>query len=346
MTARIGVIGVGWWAAVNHIPVVQASEGAEVAALADPAQDRLAVAGERFGIRALYTDYREMIAREALDGVVVASPHVAHFDNAMAALAAGCHVLVEKPMTTSAAHARRLAAAAAEVGRQVLIPCGWNFRDYTATAATWVADGAVGKVEHVACLMASALADLFAGEPMLETAEHLFRPPPSTWADPARAGGYGWGQMSHSLAWVYRVAPLRPAEVFCFAGKSPAGVDYYDAASVRFADGGTLSASGASTMPKHSPYQLDIRLYGSEGMILFDVERARLELRRREAKDEVVPLAPGDGAYDGAGPVRRFIEICNGQPVANDADAEVGRRVVETLDALYRSAASGRAESV
>lgn len=346
MTARIGVIGVGWWSAVNHIPAIQGNSDAELAALADPDQDRLAIAGERFGTRALYSDYREMIEREALAGVVVASPHVAHFDNAMAALAAGCHVLVEKPMTTSAADARRLADAATEAGREILIPCGWNFRDYTARAAAWVAAGAIGRVEHVACTMASALADLFAGEPMQETADHLFRPPPSTWADPARAGGYAWGQMSHSLAWVYRVAGLDPEQAFCFAGRSPTGVDYYDALSVRFTGGATMAASGASTMPKHSPYQLDIRLYGSEGMILFDVERERLELRRRDGRDEVVPLAPGDGAYDGAAPVRRFIAICNGRPAANDADAEVGRRVVETLDALYRSAASGRAETI
>ena len=33
----------------------------------------------------------------------------------------------------------------------------------------------------------------------------------STWADPARSGGYGWGQLSHSLAWVFRVSGLAPA---------------------------------------------------------------------------------------------------------------------------------------
>ena len=72
-----------------------------------------------------------------------------------------------------------------------------------------------------------------AGEPMLETTDHLFRPPASTWADPAKAGGYAWGQMSHSLAWLCHVADLKFRTVYCMDGKSPTGVDYYDAAMGR-----------------------------------------------------------------------------------------------------------------
>jgi predicted dehydrogenase len=345
-TVRLGVIGVGWWSAVNHIPAIQSRDDAVVAALADPAADRLQIAGDRFGVTALYTDYRDMLAAERLDGVLVASPHVAHFANASAALAAGAHVLVEKPMTTSAADARALVAAAQAAGREILIPCGWNFGDYTALAQRWVADGGIGKVEHVTCVMASALEDLFAGAPMLETKDHLFRPPPSTWADPARAGGYAWGQMSHSLAWVYHVAGLEPAEAFCFAAKSPAGVDYYDAASVRFTSGAIMAATGASTVPKHCGFQLDIRLFGSEGELLFDVERERLELRRRDGRDRIEPMEKGRTAYNGAAPVHRFVDICARLPVENPANGLVGQRVVETLDAMYRSAASGRAEAV
>ena len=55
---------------------------------------------------------------------------------------------------------------------------------------------------------------------------------------------------------------------------------------------------------------------------------------------------PGDGAYQGDGPVTRFIEICAGKPVENAANAENGARVVETLDAMYRSAQSGLREMV
>jgi predicted dehydrogenase len=227
-----------------------------------------------------------------------------------------------------------------------LIPCGWNFRGYTDKATEIVAKGRIGEVRHIVCQMASALADLFAGEPMIETRDHLFRPPASTWADPRQAGGYGWGQMSHSLAWIYRVADVVPESVFAMTGKSPTGVDYYDAAVVRMANGATMALSGAATVPKHCGFQMDIRIFGSEGMLLFDVERERLVLRRNDGADLITPITPGEGGYDGALPVHRFIEICAGLSNNNAADGENGARVVETLEALYRSAATGQTERI
>ncbi|MEO1020237.1 MAG: Gfo/Idh/MocA family oxidoreductase [Pseudomonadota bacterium] len=346
MTVRLGVVGVGWWACFNHIPTAMDHGGAEIVALADPDQARLDKAGDAFAIEGRYRDFRDMLTAEALDGVMIATPHVLHTESAVPALERGCHVMVEKPMATSSAEARAISVAAEQAGKQVLVPCGWNFRDYTAAAAAMVRAGRIGQIQHIVCQMASALEDLFAGQPMVETAEHMFRPPPSTWADPTKAGGYGWGQMSHSLAWVYYVTGLAPQAVFAMAGKSPAGVDYFDAASVRMTNGVTMALSGSATVPKHCGFHLDVRIFGTEGMLLFDVERERLELRRRDGRDEVIEMPPGSGAYDGALPVIRFIEICAGTGDQNAADAVNGARVVDTLDALYRSVASRKLEDV
>jgi predicted dehydrogenase len=346
MSVRIGVVGLGWWATFSHIPTTQADPRATLVAMADLSAERLAIVGNRFKIANLYTDYRLMIDNQKLDGLIVATPHVAHAEIAVHALARNLHVLLEKPMATSGVDARAIVREASKAGKQVLIPCGWNFRDYTDRATGIVASGRIGEVRHIVCQMASALADLFAGEPMIETADHLFRPPASTWADPGQAGGYGWGQMSHSLAWIYRVANVVPESVFAMTGKSPTGVDYYDAAVVRMANGATMSLSGAATVPKHCGFQMDIRIFGSEGMLLFDVERERLVLRRNDRTDLTIPITPGEGGYDGALPVHRFIEICAGLSSNNAANAENGARVVETLEALYRSAATGQVERV
>ena len=346
MTVRLGVAGTGWWACFSHIPAVKAHGGAEIVAIADLDADRLTQVGETFAIGSRYSDVGAMLAAEALDGVIVATPHTSHAAVAIPALQAGAHTLVEKPMATTSKDAAAIVAAAERAGKQVLVPNGWNFRDYTAKAAELVGNGRIGAVEHVVCHMGTALDDLFAGQPMLETKDHMFRPPTSTWADPARAGGYGWGQLSHALAWIYRVTAVAPESVFCLAGKSPTGVDYFDAAAVRLANGGTMSLSGASTVPKHKRPQLDVRIFGTEGMLQFDVERERLELNRRDGDDEVFEMAPGDGDYDGTAPIPRFIDICAGNEVANDADARNGAAVVDTLDALYRSAASGVLEPV
>jgi predicted dehydrogenase len=344
--ARIGIIGAGWWVAVNHLPLLKANPDCEVAAVNRLGRGELDELQRRFDIPQAFENWREMLESVALDGVVVASPHVLHYEHAVAALEKGCHVLVEKPLTTSAADARKLVARAAAAGREIVVPYGWNFKAWADSAHDLVAAGAIGRVEHVALHMASALEDLFAGKPMLETEGHMFRPPASTWADPARAGGYGWGQLVHALGLLFRITDLAPESVFALVGRSPAGVDYYDAAAVRFANGATGALSGSATVPKHRGFQIDIRLFGSEGMLLLDIERELLEVRRRDGADTIVAIAPGDGGYACEKPLTTLVDLCLGRAVTNQATGVVGMRAVETLDALYRSAASGQMEKV
>ena len=105
-------------------------------------------------------------------------------------------------------------------------------------------------------------------------------------------------------------------------------------------------ASGAATVPKGRPVQIDLRIFGSEGMLLLDIERERLELRRRDGNDEIVPIAPGDGAYECEEPLQLLVDLCRGPPTVNGSPGLVGQRAVEVLDAMYRSAASGRMEAV
>ncbi|MCO5071490.1 MAG: Gfo/Idh/MocA family oxidoreductase [Rhizobiaceae bacterium] len=348
MTVKLAVVGTGWWATFSHIPTAQADGRAEIVAIADVDPARLAAVGDRFGIARRYASVEELVASEELDGAIISTPHVMHRQAAIPVLEAGVHALIEKPMATTAADARAMLRAAQKAGREIMIPCGYNFTDYTRQAGEIIAAGRIGQVRHVVCQFATALDDLFGGKPMLETAEHMYRPPASSWADPKRAGGYGWGQMSHSIAWVYRVAPeLKPESVFCFSGNSATGVDYFDAASVRCTNGATMALSGAALLPKHSRPQLDIRIFGTEGMLVFDAERERLELHRLDGTGEQkMELAPGSGDYDGRAPINAFIDVCLGNVKANEANGENGARVAETLDAMYRSAASGLAEKV
>lgn len=344
MTARIGVVGIGWWATFNHIPTIRDCPQAYVVAICDLDPERLQIAGDEFGIKKRYIDVVEMIAGEQLDGVMISTPHVAHTDAAIAALEGGAHVLIEKPMATTAADGRAIAAAAAKAKREVLVPTGLNFEDYTARAKAWVEGGRIGEVRHIICQMGSPLHDLFAGEPMLETADHLFRPPASTWADPEKAGGYAWGQMSHSLAWMIHVAGVTVDEVYCASGLSPSKVDFYDAATGRAANGATIALSGAATVPKHRGMHTDVRIYGTDGMILFDNQKAEVQLWRLDGDDDALTL--DRPAYDGALPVQVFARLCAGEDVVNASDAECGAEVTATIAALYASAASGKPEKV
>jgi predicted dehydrogenase len=288
-----------------------------------------------------------MLAEVKLDGVIVASPHMLHARHTMQALAVGCHVMVEKPAATTAADARAMQAEAERRGLGLFVPHAWNFKPYAIAGREWVRGGRIGDIRHVVCQMASPLADLFAGEPMLETSEHLFRPPPSTWATPGAAGGYGWGQLTHALGLLgYVTSELAPGEVTAICGTSPANVDYYDAAIIRFANGATGVISGSATVPKGNSFQLDIRLFGTEGMLLLDVERERLDLHCHDGTRDTLEITPGDGVPDGVHPVHRLVDLCLGRLTPADVRPWGGVTDVEILDAMYRSMASGRAEAV
>ena len=117
MKARIGVVGIGWWAAFNHIPTVQAGADADIVAICDLDPERLQIAGDKFGITGRYTDVAAMLAAERLDGVMISTPHIHHTAPAIAALEAGCHVLVEKPMAVTVAEADAMIGFAARAGR-------------------------------------------------------------------------------------------------------------------------------------------------------------------------------------------------------------------------------------
>jgi predicted dehydrogenase len=351
--ARIGFVGAGWWATSFQMPFFVARQDVELVGVCRPGAAELELVRARFGITHATADFRELVALD-LDGVVIASPHTMHYEHARAALEAGRHVLIEKPMATRGHDAWELVQLARRVERQILVPQGWSFTPYAREAARLVRGGAIGEVRHVVCQMASALADLFAGQPMAETEGALFRPPSSTWADPAQAGGYGWGQLSHALGLLFGIAAIEPQSVYALMGRSPSGADYYDAIALRCANGATAAISGSATIPKphgaqhdrSKGYQIDLRIFGTQGMLLLDIERERCEVRRNDGQQIVVPMRPGDGDYPAAAPLEVFVEICKGAPIENPAPGATGARAVAVLEAAYRSAASGVAEPI
>ncbi len=344
--ARIALIGAGWWGVEVYIPALMSHP--EVDLVAINRRDRAAldqILAKHKGPKG-YTDYREMLARERLDAVVITSPHPVHFEHASAALEAGCHVLIDKPMTTDANDARKLVKLAAEKGREILIPYGWNYKPFVNTAAELIAAGKVGEIRHVTCNMGTFTYDLFGGHGLKEAESHMFQPNKSTWADPDKAGGYGWGQLSHSLGLMFRLVNLAPKEVYALDVKSDANVDLTDAAVLTFANGARASISGSALVPKHCSYQMDVRVYGTEGMLLLDMERTRMELRRFDKADVILDLEPDAGQYAAIEPINRLVEVCHGTAKTIEANGTVGMRAIEVLDAMYRSLKSGKPEAV
>ena len=115
-----------------------------------------------------------------------------------------------------------------------------NFRPQCLEARRLVADGKLGEVHHVLCVMYSPLLGLF-DDPSNTT----WVQPSGTMVQPDGSGnGFGWGQVSHVLAWVLHVGGLEVEEVTAITHRSEkSGADLMDAALIRCASGASVSLS-------------------------------------------------------------------------------------------------------
>ncbi|SVD75715.1 uncharacterized protein METZ01_LOCUS428569 [marine metagenome] len=174
-----------------------------------------------------------------------------------------------------------------------------------------------------------------------------FAPDSATWADPQRAGGgYGHAQISHSSGMLFWLTGLRASSVFSVMSGPGAKVELYDAMTVRFTNGAIGTVSGAGNVPAGQGFQVDVRIFGKEGVLLIDCDRERMELQRHDGKHKKLDLEPGSGDYECSGPPENFVELVAGRTEVNWAPGEVAMRGVEVLDAAYRSAVSGVEEKV
>lgn len=104
---KAGVIGAGWFGEI-HCNVIAGVPGLELAALAHRDAARLEEIGRQYGIASLHTDYRDLLADPAIDLVHIVTRWDSHAEIAVAALAAGKHVLLEKPMAPTVAECEQI----------------------------------------------------------------------------------------------------------------------------------------------------------------------------------------------------------------------------------------------
>ena len=338
---RIGFIGAGWWATTNHIPLLAQYPDVELVGVCRLGNEMLQTIKEKFGFPFATEDYRELL-QQGLDGVVVTSPHHVHYEHARAALEAGCHVMVEKPMTLQPKQAWDLVNLAKERNLHIIVPYGWHYKPFVQQAKRLMEAGVIGKVEYVLCHMASPTKNLFGGggAPPSQWEPTIAAPDPATWQAPEQGGGYAHGQVTHSSGLMFWLTGLRAKEVSARMSSPNANVDMYNAATVSFENGALGTISGAATLPDGVKFQVDIRIFGDEGVLLLDVERERVEVRRHDNQHQTVEVPENAGAYDCDVPPARFIELIQGHGT-NDSPGEVAARSVELIAAMFRSAKQG-----
>lgn len=123
---RVAVIGAGRWAVRSHIPGWQRDPRVEVVALAEVNEEALHAAATEFNIPRAVNDYRDLVNDPEIDVIDVATGNAMHFEISMAAIAAGKHVLCEKPVNSDYRETRRAAELALEMG--VKTKLGFTFR--------------------------------------------------------------------------------------------------------------------------------------------------------------------------------------------------------------------------
>ncbi len=306
------MIGAGWFAAQNHIPILQARDDVILDGVSRLGADELARVRDHFGFAFASQDFREVLARKP-DAVVVASPHHLHHEHARAALEAGAHVLCEKPMTLDPAHAWDLVKTAERLGRHLLVANGYNYLPRLDEVRQAIQEGAVGRIEQVVCHFASATLPVFKGSAGFRRWQTtFFRPAIETWQDPARGGGFAYGQMSHSIALLLWLTDLRARDVTARV-RGEAGIDLYDAATVRFESGAIGVFAGAPSVPEGGQARLRLSISGDAGILDLDVDLDRCEIERHDGGRRSITPAPGRWLYNCEGPVHRLIELARGE---------------------------------
>lgn len=342
MTLRVGFVGAGWWAVSNHMPLFASDPRVTMAGVCRKGAAELETVRASLGFGYATEDFDDLLENCPMDALVIATPHALHAAQAEAAARRGLHVLVEKPAALTLAEIRRTLAAVEAAGVHALVPYGWNFKPFMSTARRWIAEGAIGTIQHVAARMASPIGELMSGQDLPGTETETFRPDPAMWADP-QTGGYGWGQLVHLLGALFWLAPeLGPRVVRGMTRRPGGGADLYNAVAVTCGDGATLAISGAATLPPGSPFDLALDFYGTEGALSLQVAPTRVELRRHDGAHRTLDLAPDAGLYECTEPVRRFIDLCCGKTVENAGPLSCAVPGVAVIEAMHASSRAGR----
>lgn len=144
---RFGVIGAGQ-IGLHHMEALRRCDRTELVAVAESNRERLDEAAERHRIAAKYADYRSLLKRNDIDAVSIALPNHLHAPVALAALRAGKHVHLEKPMALNARQAARVIAAAKRARRLLMVGQNMRFTSDAQMLKLLIERGALGEVYH------------------------------------------------------------------------------------------------------------------------------------------------------------------------------------------------------
>jgi len=142
---RCGVIGLGWFGE-HHVDALQQLPAVEVAAVCTRTESRLKEVAKRYGVPKTYTDYNRLLADREIDMVTIVTHVKDHLAPTLAALKAGKHVFLEKPMADSAGECDQIIAAVKKTDKCFMVGHICRFDTVYALAKEEIAAGNLGQL--------------------------------------------------------------------------------------------------------------------------------------------------------------------------------------------------------
>ena len=346
---RIGVLGTGWGTRIS-VPALRA-EGWEVAALWSRNADRAERQAAELEIPFATNDAAALVERPDIDAVTIVTPTPTHRDICLQALAAGKHVLAEKPMAMNAAEAEDMAAAAAAAGVTAMINFEFRYTPQRLHLQRLLADGYVGRLRH-------AVVELYYAASLAER--------PSNWRSQAALGGgalnehgshyidalHQWGLVIRSVS--ARTATFVPQRLAADAGTPEAAdADDFFTATLTLDDGAVVVLT--QSWAAGAGLGMRATLAGSGGTLVTTCRESMMfdgavcgapgaagELERLPLPADIAPFDEPDWRVASSRRLlREFLRGIRegGSPAPNFAD---GLRCQRVLDAIRESAGSGR----
>jgi predicted dehydrogenase len=354
-TVRCAVVGAGWWGTTAHVPALRRHPAAELVAVQNPDPALAKKIAADFNIPHACRTFQEVLEIPDLNAVVISSTPNLHFEQIKAALERGLHVLVEKPMTFTAAQAREVVALAEKRGLHLLISCPWHYTAHASEAQRLIRTGSLGRMKMISVLMTNFTLGLYQAQPwekvfgsnptLQNAASPYLKPSQSSYSDPAIAGGGQiFCQFSHVGAYLDFLTNCRAAEVFARFDNAGTDVDVYDALSIKLEDD-TLISVATHGAPMLSDRQFELRVYGTEGMILMDLWKGTMEFHDRRCNVTRFPDVHEADVYPLYAPAENLVDVVVGT-APNRAPGTCGVSAMEMIEAACVSAREGRNVSI
>jgi len=269
---RAAVVGLGKMG-LSHLAILRAHPDVELVAVCD-GLSYVTRSLERFGGLKGYNDFDEMLRKESLDAILIATPSKSHATMVEKAILAGIHVFCEKPFVLDPAAGERLAEMAERAGLVTQVGYHYRFVGTFGEAARIVRSGALGRIHHVG---AEAYGPV------------VLQPKGSTWrSDRNEGGGVVYDYACHAIDLVHSmIGPLRGVSGVIRKRIFSRGVDDEVYCSLHGPDdiSGQLSVNWSDESCRKMTTRISV--WGENGSIKADRQECVLYLRKR------VPSEPG-----------------------------------------------------